>query len=65
MKVNSEIISLLRFPLIVGVVFIYSLSLSHGLYHIYDFCYSLMTETLCGVCPLVLFLLGLFVFPEY
>lgn len=59
MKVNSEIISLLRLPLMVGVVFIHSLSLERGVYHIYDFCYSLITETLCGVCvPLFFFFSG-------
>ena len=59
MKVNSEIISLLRLPLIVGVVFIHSLSLGHGVYHIYDLYYSLITEMLCGVCvPLFFFFSG-------
>ena len=43
----------------VGVVFIHSLSLDRGVYHIYDFCYSLITESLCGVCvPLFFFFSG-------
>lgn len=59
LRENSNIISLLRFPLIVGVVFIHSLSLTHGDYPIYDLLYSLITETLCSVCvPLFFFFSG-------
>lgn len=59
MNVNSAIISLLRFPLTVGVVFIHTLQLNSGVYCVYDFCYSAITETLCSVCvPLFFFFSG-------
>lgn len=56
---QSEIISALRFPLIVGVVFIHTLELSAGEYQVYDFLYSFLTDGLCGVCvPLFFFFSG-------
>ena len=56
---NIEINSLLRFPLIVGVVFSHSLSLAHGNYKIYDFFYISLTEILCTTCvPLFFFFSG-------
>ena len=59
LKENSDVISLLRFPLIVGVVFIHSLSLAHGDYPVYDLLYFSITEGLCQVCvPLFFFFSG-------
>lgn len=59
LKKNSEIISLLRLPLIVGVVFIHSIKLSQGYFPLYDFCYSSITEGICQVCvPLFFFFSG-------
>lgn len=59
LKKNIDIISLLRFPLIVGVVFIHSLQLSVSEFSGYNFCYNLITEKLCGVCvPLFFFFSG-------
>ena len=59
LKKNSDIISLLRLPLIVGVVFIHSIKLSQGYFPLYDFCYSFITEGICQVCvPLFFFSSG-------
>lgn len=56
---QSDIISALRFPLIVGVVFIHTLELSAGQYQIYDLLFSFLTDGLCGVCvPLFFFFSG-------
>ena len=56
---QSGIISVLRFPMIVGVVFIHTLELSAGQFPIYDFLYSFLTDGLCGVCvPLFFFFSG-------
>lgn len=56
---NIDIISVLRLPLIVGVVFIHSLSMTHGVYLVYDFFYDALTEIICETCvPLFFFFSG-------
>jgi len=58
-KDNINVISLLRFPLIIGVVFIHSIELPSGNYPIYDFFFNIFKNCLCGVCvPLFFFFSG-------
>lgn len=60
---NSKIVSVLRFPLTVGVVFIHSVSFTQGQYLVYDFLYTSITKMLCGICvPLFFFFSGYFFF---
>ena len=62
LKENNRIISIVRFPLIVGVVFIHSLSIPHGSFMVYDFFYYSLNEILCDTCvPLFFFFSGYFI----
>ncbi len=58
MKENSNIISLLRFPLTIGIVFIHSISFSQGRFLVYDFFHQLIGP-ISEVCvPLFFFFSG-------